>query len=81
MVGFASVGSQFAPSVIDQNFRAFQTMSILLLINRGLLAIQYSIVTILISKKHKGAVRPLVFIIVILSITTIVYLGVQLPPS
>ncbi|KAI9719986.1 MAG: hypothetical protein M1812_003111 [Candelaria pacifica] len=55
MVGFASVGSQFAPEVIDQNFRAFQTMSILLLINRGLLVIQYSTVAVLISKKHKGA--------------------------
>ncbi|KAI9774455.1 MAG: hypothetical protein M1835_006039 [Candelina submexicana] len=75
MVGFASVGSQFAPEVIDQNFRAFQTMSILLLINRGLLAIQYSTVAVLISKKHKGVVRPLAFIIVILAITAGVYLG------
>ncbi|KAI9698469.1 MAG: hypothetical protein M1836_004050 [Candelina mexicana] len=75
MVGFASVGSQFAPEVIDQNFRAFQTMSILLLINRGLLVIQYSTVAVLISKKHKGVVRPLAFIIVILAITAGVYLG------
>ncbi|KAI9834791.1 MAG: hypothetical protein M1819_002877 [Sarea resinae] len=74
-LGFASVGPHFSPNVDHSNYRAFQTCSILLLISRGLLVIQYSLAAFMLSKKYKQLVKPLICHVVIFVMTAAVYLG------
>ena len=76
MIGFASVGPEFDPNV-SQNFKTFKTLTILLLISRALLAIQYLVVTAFIAKKRKETTRPLLFIALVFTITSAAYLGVS----
>ena len=76
MIGFASVGPEFDPNV-TQNFKTFKTLSILLLLSRALLGVQYLIVTANIARKRRETIVPLLFIALIFAITSAAYLGVS----
>jgi hypothetical protein len=76
MIGFSSVGPQFDPNV-TKNVKVFRTLTVLLLISRALLAIQYAIVTAYVARKRKEATKPLILIVLIFVITSATYLGVS----
>ena len=76
MIGYASVGPGFDPNV-TKDFKVFKELTVLLLVSRGLLAIQYAVVTAYVAKKRKETTKPLLFIVLIFTITSLVFLGVS----
>ncbi|KFY49230.1 hypothetical protein V495_00653 [Pseudogymnoascus sp. VKM F-4514 (FW-929)] len=76
LIGFASVGSHFLPHLTDvRTFRTIQTLDILLMASRTLLAIQYAVIAIFAAKKNKNAVLPLMLVVLTFVIASAVYLG------
>jgi hypothetical protein len=78
LIGFASVGSHFLPHLTDvRTFKTIQTLDILLIASRILLAIQYAIIATFAAKRHKNAVLPLMLVVLAFVIAGAVYLGVS----
>lgn len=77
MVGFASAGARFSTNIRDENVWAFKSLSILLSGSRVLLALQYTINLWFIHDKLQRAIKGMVTIIGVLSITGISYLIVS----
>ncbi|KAI9858825.1 MAG: hypothetical protein M1813_007292 [Trichoglossum hirsutum] len=73
MIGYSSVGPEFDPNV-TQNFKIFRTLTVLLLVSSALLAVQYAVVVAFVARKRKETLVPLLSIVVIFTLTSIVYL-------
>jgi hypothetical protein len=76
MIGYSSVGPEFDPNV-TQNFKIFRTLTVLLLVSSALLAVQYAVVVAFVARKRKETLVPLLSIVVIFTLTSIVYLWVS----
>ncbi|OKL56805.1 hypothetical protein UA08_07758 [Talaromyces atroroseus] len=74
MIGFASAGARFSTNIQDENVWAFKSLSILLSGSRVMLALQYTINLWLIHDKLTTAIKGMVAIIGVLSVTGISYL-------
>ncbi|CRG92143.1 Transcription elongation factor SPT6 [Talaromyces islandicus] len=74
MVGFASAGARFSTRIQDENVWAFKSLSVLLSGSRFMLALQYTINLWFIHDKIYGAMKGMLAIIGVLSITGLTYL-------
>lgn len=77
MVGFASAGARFSTRIQDENVWAFKSLSVLLSGSRFMLALQYMINLWFIHDKIYRAMKGMLAIIGVLSITGLTYLVVS----
>lgn len=74
MVSYAVVGTNFDPSNIAENYATFRQLSLILVISRVLLIIQYGSVLFWI-RGHKKAVTPILIQMAIFAVGAAVSLG------
>lgn len=74
MVSYAVVGTNFDPSNIAENYGTFRQLSLILVVSRILLIIQYGSVLFWI-KGHKSAITPILIQMAIFAVGAAVSLG------